>query len=133
MPRVTTTGELTLGETNYGAVTIELSYYIGTDTHTSPGMPSLKVYGADTYVEELIAVATAYPGIIGPKAPYTLIKDYSENRGIFDFLIREGVIEASPAHNQESGFVTLLGAEVVHPYFRDAMHRRGVAIRRRTL
>lgn len=51
----------------------------------------------------------------------TLIKDYAENSGMFDWLVAAQIIEPAPELDEESGFVTLRGARIIDHDVLDAV------------
>lgn len=52
---------------------------------------------------------------------YTLIKDYAENSGMFDWLVKAQIIEPAPELDEPSGFVTLRGARIIDHDILDAV------------
>lgn len=114
MQNIISKSDLILGGRNYGKVSVTRSHYMD-NRQAGTAQPALVIEGFEKYAGERIADATAYLGVVGPSGDCTLIKDYSENEGIFDWLIAEGVIEAYPGWDTDSGFVTLKGAKIVHP------------------
>lgn len=66
----------------------------------------------DEFTSEPIATATVNVGeqLLGNQLH---IKDYSENEGIFDWLIDNQIIEAAPELDSFNGFITARGAVIV--------------------
>lgn len=88
----------------YTNVTLQASVYLDNQN------TALQVLDAET--GEPIAVATVNVGV-QLEGPEIHIKDYSENEGLFHWLVENDLIIPDPALDAFNGFITALGGVVI--------------------
>lgn len=86
----------------------EESWKFKTSRYSQNGNNALMIVVTDEEGNEIepYCVCSVNPGKSIPEDQIA-VKDYSENKGMVDFLRAEGIIEGDPTESISSGFVTI--------------------------